>query len=73
MCHVASMEEDAETRRLAWIAHYVANGQHDDARQLGWDGSQPVSQQQPHAPVQISRTEVAKQGIMQRASATHST
>ena len=33
---------EEEERRLAWINHYVAAGQLDEARALGWTESQPV-------------------------------
>jgi hypothetical protein len=39
---LASSEE--EERRLAWINHYVAAGQFDEARALGWTEDQVTPQ-----------------------------
>ena len=39
---LASSEE--EERRLAWIKHYVAAGQFDEARALGWTEEQATPQ-----------------------------
>ena len=33
---------EEEERRLAWIDHYVAAGQLDEARELGWTEGQPT-------------------------------
>ena len=41
------MNADEETRRKAWIQHYVEQGKYVEAQQLGWDPS--TSQQQPKA------------------------
>ena len=32
-----------ESRRQAWIAHYVSNGQYAEAQQIGWDGAVPAA------------------------------
>ena len=44
MVNSAFSEEDE--RRTAWIDYYVANGQLDEARALGWVGGQPTEMPQ---------------------------
>ena len=50
---------EEEERRLAWIDHYVAAGQLDEARALGWTEPAEVPQWKQHEMQEAAATQAA--------------
>ena len=50
---------EEEERRLAWIEHYVAAGQLDEARALGWEEPAALPQWKQHEMAEQAATQAA--------------